>query len=121
MTEVRWTATDLSGNSSDCTSIVEVVDDVLPTIVCPEDLTFEIRSGEPNPVVFYEPPVGLDNCPGAETTLTEGIESGLAFQQNVHPVRSLRARDEQAAGSGIRDQDEELPTHRAVPRPQNPR
>ena len=75
---VTLTVTDASGNSSQCTAIVTVVDNTPPTINCPANITLEptCPSGA---IATYTTPVGTDNCPGATTARTTGPASGSLF------------------------------------------
>jgi hypothetical protein len=64
--------TDASGNTATCSFTVTVVDNQLPTISCPADMTVFAQTGSCSATVNYTPPVGTDNCSGAVTTLTGG-------------------------------------------------
>jgi hypothetical protein len=77
-TTIHWTATDDAGNTSSCDQTVTVEDHEPPTISCPANITLEptCPSGA---VATYTAPVGQDNCPGAQTTLTAGSASGSVF------------------------------------------
>ena len=77
-TTVTWTATDSAMNSSTCTQIVTVTDNVNPMIACPADITTDTDSGMDTAVVNYTAPVGTDNCT-ATTTQTAGLPSGSTF------------------------------------------
>jgi len=56
-TTIIWTATDASGNSVSCESTVIVIDQEIPTILCPPDIT-----QTENTTVYVDPPVTADNC-----------------------------------------------------------
>jgi uncharacterized repeat protein (TIGR01451 family) len=77
-TTIHWTATDDAGNSSSCDQTITVEDHEPPTISCPSNIVLEptCPSGA---VGTYTAPVGQDNCPGAQTTLTAGYASGSVF------------------------------------------
>jgi len=62
-TLVIWTATDLGGNSSSCTQIVTVVDNQLPSISCPANVTVNTSGGgcSASNVSLGQPTVS-DNC-----------------------------------------------------------
>jgi len=46
ITEVTWTAEDNSGNTNTCIQVVEVTDNIAPSITCPSDTTYYVTSGE---------------------------------------------------------------------------
>ncbi|MBK8517905.1 MAG: HYR domain-containing protein [Saprospiraceae bacterium] len=71
--------TDASGNTATCSFTITVVDNQLPLITCPSDITMDAQIGSCSATVSYTPPVGTDNCPGANTTLTGGLASGAVF------------------------------------------
>jgi gliding motility-associated-like protein len=79
VTEVTYTVTDASGNSTDCTFTVTVVDNEAPIIVCPEDIE------QIDAIVNYTLPVFSDNCT-ATLTLIEGLESGDVFPHGYTTV-----------------------------------
>ncbi len=58
---VTCTATDASGNASECTFDIEVVDVEVPELLCVGDITTEATSPE-GAVVEYTTPVTNDNC-----------------------------------------------------------
>ncbi|MCB9283533.1 MAG: HYR domain-containing protein [Lewinellaceae bacterium] len=78
-TNITWTATDGSGNSSQCIQTVTVEDNEPPTITCPANITVNNDPGVCSAVVTYSTPTGTDNCPGAATTQTAGLGSGATF------------------------------------------
>lgn len=59
---VTLTVTDVNGNSSTCTSIVNVVDGIAPTITCPANISTTISSGTCTRSVSTPNPVTSDNC-----------------------------------------------------------
>jgi hypothetical protein len=68
ITRFKWYITDISGNIASCTVVV-IVNDLLPTLVCPDDTTFFADFGELFASgKFLLPPVFSDNCP--DSTLT---------------------------------------------------
>lgn len=77
-TTVTYRATDASGNFTEDTQIVTVIDNTAPVISCPANITLEptCPSGA---VATWTPPVGTDNCPGAITTRTAGPAPGSVF------------------------------------------
>ncbi|MEO0470421.1 MAG: HYR domain-containing protein, partial [Bacteroidota bacterium] len=78
-TTETYQAIDPSGNTATCSFTVLVLDNENPTISCPADITVSNDAGNCDAVVNYTPPVGMDNCPGAVTTLDAGIGSGGTF------------------------------------------
>jgi hypothetical protein len=62
-TTVTSTATDVCGNSSNCTFTVTVVDNQPPTIICPANITANNTPGLCSAVVTYPLPTAFDNCP----------------------------------------------------------
>lgn len=76
---VTYTSTDASGNSSNCSFTVTVVDNQNPTISCPANISVNNDAGNCSAVVSYSAPGGVDNCPGAVTARTTGLGSGAAF------------------------------------------
>ncbi|MBK9453072.1 MAG: HYR domain-containing protein [Bacteroidetes bacterium] len=78
-TTVNATATDVAGNTAACSFTVTVVDNQLPTITCPANVTVNNDPGLCSAVVSYSTPAGSDNCPGQTTLRTAGLASGAAF------------------------------------------
>lgn len=72
---VTLTATDASGNSASQTVTATVVDDIAPTLMCPDDLVASLCAA----TVDYQQPLVLDNCPLAQLELTAGLPSGSQF------------------------------------------
>lgn len=67
------------GNTASCSFDVIVVDNQLPVITAPADITVNSDSGICGAVVTFTAPVGTDNCSGATTALTAGLASGSTF------------------------------------------
>jgi hypothetical protein len=68
-TMVTWTATDVQGNSSNCTQFVTVVDTESPAITCPADITVPALFGSCEAVgVVLGTPTTSDNCSVASVT-----------------------------------------------------
>jgi hypothetical protein len=78
-TTVTCIATDAANNSTTCSFTVTVVDDTLPVIPCPADITVNNDPGVCGALVTYAAPVGTDNCAGATTAQTAGLPSGATF------------------------------------------
>jgi len=83
MTEVLIVATDLSGNSSECSIIVDVLEVSLPTIICPPVVTLIVAEGETEGAIIMLLPVATDNCPG--TTWTNDFNN-TANGSGTYPV-----------------------------------
>ena len=68
-TMVTWTATDVQGNSSNCTQFVTVVDTEAPAITCPANITVPALFGSCEAVgVVLGTPTTTDNCSVASVT-----------------------------------------------------
>lgn len=79
--EVTITATDEAGNITSATVQVTVIDDIAPTITCPEAIT----QCWYNNIVEYAAPVAVDNClnENGGWKLEEGLPSGSEFPAGV--------------------------------------
>jgi gliding motility-associated-like protein len=74
------TVTDAFGCTATASATVTTVPDVTnPTISCPTNITTQNNPTICGALITYTTPVGLDNCPGASTTLTTGLASGSVF------------------------------------------
>jgi hypothetical protein len=70
--------TDQSGNTSFCSTVVEVVDVISPTITCPDDISTFTDLSQCGAVVYYF--VGVtDNCTVSAQGMVTGIPSGQSF------------------------------------------
>jgi 5-hydroxyisourate hydrolase-like protein (transthyretin family) len=69
---VTYTLTDASGNSVECSFVVNVLDTQLPVIECPADIIVENDPEVCGAVVTYDLPMVEDNC---ELPATSGIAS----------------------------------------------
>ncbi len=67
-TIVTWTATDAAGNSANATQTVIVVDNELPTITPPANITTTVGVSQTHATVTLGTPVFGDNAPGAVVT-----------------------------------------------------
>jgi hypothetical protein len=76
---VSVTADDGNGGTSQIDITVNVIDQTLPEITCPADISVTNDPGECSAVVIYAAPIGTDNCSGANTSQTAGPTSGSAF------------------------------------------
>ena len=75
--------TDASGNSATCSFTVTVVDNELPVITCPANISQNVTTGTCGRVVTYTSPVGSDNCAGPITIQTAGLASGSTYPVGV--------------------------------------
>ncbi|MFN8396251.1 MAG: HYR domain-containing protein [Bacteroidia bacterium] len=75
--------TDASGNTATCSFTVTVVDNQLPSIICPANVSVSATSGQCNAAVTYSTPSGTDNCAGSTTAQTAGFASGATFPVGV--------------------------------------
>ncbi len=70
---------DAAGNTATCSFTVTVIDDQMPVVNCPSDITVNNNAGLCSAVVSYSNPIGSDNCLGVSTVQTAGLASGSAF------------------------------------------
>jgi hypothetical protein len=81
---VTLTVTDNNENMSSCVAIVTVVDDILPTITCPADVTIGTDADICGALVFFPDPLDAnDNCGVVSVVQTAGFTSGSAFPTGV--------------------------------------
>ena len=69
-TPVTVTATDAAGNTATCTFNVEVIDEEVPSISCPQDITVDAPASECFTAVSFTTPNASDNCSGVTTACT---------------------------------------------------
>src|SRR5690554_1873960 len=78
-TNVTWTATDASGNTSTCSFDIIVTDDQAPVVVdCPADITVGSDLNECGAEVSWNIPTFTDNC--GTVNVTSSHNSGELFQ-----------------------------------------
>ncbi len=77
-----WTATDCNGNVASSSQLIEVVDDVAPEIIIPEDYTVYASPGSSTAIVTYEDISATDNC--GEVELTFDPPAGSELTIGVH-------------------------------------
>jgi hypothetical protein len=82
-TNVTWTATDASGNSSICTQTVTVVDNQNPVIACPVNITHTADAGVCNYTTNISPATATDNCAVSSVT---GVRSDALALNAPYPV-----------------------------------
>ncbi len=84
---VKFTATDPSNNSVDCSIEIIVIDAEDPVFTnCPADKTVQLSTGETSMVVNFPTPVADDNCGGFSVSQTGGQLSGTQFTEGTHPI-----------------------------------
>lgn len=81
---------DLSNNCAFGMATVTVVDNIAPTIECPDDIS--VQSTNCVEVVNYDPPVLADNCPNPIFELVSGSPPGSTFPSGTTTI-TLEARD----------------------------
>jgi hypothetical protein len=82
VTTNTFRVTDAASNSATCSFTVTVVDNTLPTITCPANISVSASVGVCAAIVTYAAPVGADNCTPT-TTQTAGLASGASFPVGV--------------------------------------
>jgi hypothetical protein len=83
ITTNTFTVTAANGQTVSCSFTVTVTDNEPPAITCPDNISVNNDAGLCSAVVNYTAPVGTDNCPGATTTQTSGMASGVAYPVGV--------------------------------------
>lgn len=89
-TIVTWTATDASGNTSECSIEIIVNDTQVPTVTfCPADTSVIADATTCGAVFSYAAPTFNDNCDGSGLlgTLVSGYASGTQFPLGTTTVR----------------------------------
>jgi len=61
-TSINWTVIDIYGNTSNCTMTITVVDDQVPNVTCPVDITANNDLDECGATIVVPQPIVLDNC-----------------------------------------------------------
>ena len=74
-----FVVTDAAGNTATSSFSVTVNDTEAPVITCPANIVVGNDLGVCGAIVKYITPIGTDNCPGAVTVRTGGLESGKLF------------------------------------------
>ncbi|MEM6801558.1 MAG: HYR domain-containing protein, partial [Bacteroidota bacterium] len=94
---VSYDYTDLGGNTVSCSFNVTVVDNEVPQILCPADISVTASATTCDAVVSYPGVTASDNCPGTiSISLIAGFSSGSSFPVGTTVV-SYQAVD--AAGN----------------------
>ncbi|GIV33512.1 MAG: hypothetical protein KatS3mg031_1047 [Chitinophagales bacterium] len=77
-----WSVSDTKGNVSTCSFTVTIVDNELPNITCPSNITVNTDPGQCYATISYNVSYS-DNCPGATLTQLAGLVSGSQFPKGV--------------------------------------
>ncbi len=85
-TTVTYEATDVSGNTSECSFEVVVSDTEPPVPSCPADQTINLPDGDCEQAVSYSLPTATDNCGVEDIILISGPSSGDVFQTGTTTV-----------------------------------
>lgn len=83
ITTVTCTATDINGNTAECTFDVIITDNIDPVISCPDDIVVGTDLGLCNAVVVFAADA-TDNCPGVSVSYDS--PSGSSFPLGVTSV-----------------------------------
>ena len=83
LTQLDYSTIDSVGNTASCSIIIEIIDNEIPTIVCPNDTVFTLPTGSCDAFITYNAPIGNDNCPNFTTTQLTGNASGSAFTPGI--------------------------------------
>ncbi|MFT6353528.1 MAG: gliding motility-associated-like protein [Cryomorphaceae bacterium] len=82
-TDIEFTATDASGNTTLCSFTITLTESTAPEITCPADIVVSNDLGDCGAIVTYTAPEGTDNCPNPTTALTAGLGSGAFFPVGI--------------------------------------
>jgi CshA-type fibril repeat protein len=82
-TLVTYIATDASGNISNCSFVVKVVDAELPLITCPSNILQNNDADVCGAAVTFALPTATDNCTTTTIEQTGGLASGSVFPLGV--------------------------------------
>ena len=83
ITTITWTVTDIHGNVSTCVQTVEIIDNELPVITCPMDITQTADAALCSAVVTIDAPATSDNCAVASVI---NDYNNTANASGVYPV-----------------------------------
>ena len=71
---------------SESIAVTTLPDVTNPVVSCPTNISVSNDPGDCGALVNYTVPVGTDDCPGATTTLTNGLSSGVQFPIGITTV-----------------------------------
>ncbi|XP_033125733.1 hyalin-like isoform X2 [Anneissia japonica] len=89
---VTCNATDMAGNTGNCSFNAYIFDATFPDITCPEDITVDADEGDSTAAVTWVPGVVTDNCCGNDIDVVYNATNGSEFNIGV-TVISLIATD----------------------------
>jgi gliding motility-associated-like protein len=85
-TTVTFQVTDASTNTAQCSFDVNIIDNEIPTITCPANISVNNDPAVCEAIVNYSAPVFTDNCPGSSISMIAGLASGGTFPLGVSTV-----------------------------------
>jgi gliding motility-associated-like protein len=94
-TTVTYTATDASGNTATCSFVVTVMETVMPSIVCPPNMTAQVSNTMPaicGGEASWMPATATDNCDN-NVTVSPSITSGSYFPIGANTVEYTATDD----------------------------
>ena len=96
-TLITITAFDNSGNSFACNFNLFLLDNINPSISCPNNVVIDNDPSQCGAIYNYQIPVGVDNC-SSNTSLISGLSSGSLFPvgltTNVYQVTDTAGNSE---------------------------
>ena len=80
-----WTAIDGVGNTTVCTQVITIEQDLGPELICPANMIINLDPGECNAIVNWIDPIATDDCgvPPPAVNQTGGPLSGSTFERNT--------------------------------------
>ncbi|MGY5848001.1 Ig-like domain-containing protein [Salegentibacter sp. HM20] len=84
--EIIFEADDGVNDPVECRYTIRVGDNESPVITCPDDLEFEIPTGETTVEISYPAPTISDNCEGATYSRISGPASGTQQAEGIYTV-----------------------------------
>ena len=79
VTTNTFRVTAANGQTATCAFTVTVTDNQAPTITCPANINLNNTANLCSAVANYTAPAGMDNCSGATTARTGGLNSGATY------------------------------------------
>lgn len=83
---VTWRATDAGGRTATCSFKVTVADAQPPVLTCPDNIVVNPPPGQCGVAVFYNNPMGSDNCGIQNVFLENGLASGSTFPAGTSSI-----------------------------------
>jgi len=84
-TEIIWTVLDNSGNETTCKSLVTIIDNQIPEIVCTNDIVIYLEADYCSTEIIYDLPVVVDNCT-VDLEHVSGPKSGDEIEAGEYEV-----------------------------------